>query len=163
MKTIIAIVAVVLLFGFAASGGPVRREDGTIDAPATLERSADKGGEVAGQGLDDVGNSIGHGVGSTVASSDLAKVGVAGAAAAGVVKYGPRFKPKPVTVPALTPTSKPEKPAKPAKPETTVPTAAPSPTPTWAPMSGGLPATGWSVPPATWKPCTATPGILVSC
>lgn len=159
MKTVAVIVAAVLLFGFASSGGPVRNPDGSVDAGATLEQSAKAGGEVAGQGIDDFGNTLGRGVGSTVASSDLAKVAAAGGAAAGVVKYGPKFKRptiklRPIDEPSLTPTTKPK-----AKPETTVPTTAT----TSNPMSSG----GFTVPTLgplpTWKPCLATPGVLVDC
>ena len=79
MKMVLAVVAAVLLFGYATSGGPVRRDDGSVDAGATLQRSAGAGGEAAGRGIDDVGNSLGHGVGSAVGNSDLAKVAAAGA------------------------------------------------------------------------------------
>jgi hypothetical protein len=158
MWIIVAFIAVGLI-----SGGVVRRPDGTVDVPATFDQGATKGGEIAGQAADDVGDSIGHSIGSAVSSSDLAKVGVAGAAAAGVVKYGPKItrpsiKLKPIDEPALTPTTKPKAP----KPETTTPTMAPVPT-TAAPMSGGFTAPTFRVPEATWKPCVATPGILVSC
>ena len=158
MKTVLVVVAAVLLFGYAASGGPVRREDGTIDASATLQESAEAGGDMAGRGLDDVGNSIGHGLGSAVSSSDLAKVGVAGGAAAAAVKWLPKrpsFNPKPVTVTALPPTTQPpKKPAKPAPPATT---------PTVAPMSPGFTAPSFRLPEATWKPCVAPPGLVVNC
>lgn len=178
-------VAVGFLALGVASGGLVRAPDGTVDVPATVDQGATKGGELAGKVGDNVGNSIGHSIGSAVDSSDLAKVGVAGAAAAGVVKYGPKWKastgtkiqPKPVTEPALTPTTQPPKRRtgwctdvvtgmvqpceKVSKPTPTTQPA--TPTATSAPMST-VPFTppSWSPTPATWKPCVGPLGV-VSC
>jgi hypothetical protein len=161
LKTAAVVVGGIIALGVVSNGGPVLREDGTVDASATLDQGAKAGGDVAGQVVgeagDAVGNSIGRSVGSAVDSSDLAKVAAAGAAAAGVVKYGPKItrptiKLKPIDEPSLTPTTKPAKP----KPETTQPT-------TSNPMSSG----GFTVPSLaplpTWKPCLATPGVLVDC
>lgn len=181
MKTIVVVVVAVLVFGFAASGGPVRREDGTIDASATLAESAEKGGAIAGRGVDDVGNSLGGGLGQAIGESDLAKVAAAGAAAAAVVKYGPKWKPKPAPAPTAGPpptvsTQPPPRrhtgwctdiltgavaPCAP-KPSATTSTTA-SAVPRFEPMSPGFTAPTFKLPEATWKPCVATPGIIVSC
>ncbi len=160
MKTVLAVVAAVLLFGYAASGGAVRREDGTVDAAATLERSADAGGETLGRGVDDFGNALGGGIGSAVSSSDLAKVAVAGGAAAGVIKYGPKWRPKPK--PDLTPVSAPPATATTAPPKKPKPPVV-APQPTLAPMSPGFTAPSFRLPEATWKPCVGTPGVVVVC
>lgn len=177
MKTVLWIVAAFVVVGIM-SGGLVRNPDGTVDVSATVDQGATKGGELAGEVVDNVGNSIGHSIGSAVDSSDLAKVGVAAAAAAGVAKYGPkvtgtRIDPKPVTVPALTPTTQPPKrrtgwckdvvtgavqPCEPVK--STVPST--STTMRSSPMSPGFTVPVLPTPP-TWKPCVATPGILVNC
>jgi cell division septation protein DedD len=159
IKTAAGVVVGIIALGVVSNGGPARRPDGTVDVGATVDQGAQKGGEMAGQAADGIGNSLGNGVGSAIGSSDLAKVAAAGAAAAGVVKYGPKItrptiKLKPIEEPSLTPTTKPK-----AKPETTQPTTAT----TSNPMSSG----GFTVPSLaplpTWKPCLATPGILVDC
>ena len=111
MKTAAWIIVAFIAVGIMSSG-VVRHPDGTVDVPATVDAGAKKGGEIAGDTADNVGNSIGHSIGSAVDSSDLAKVGIAGGAAAGVAKYGPKItrptiRLRPIDEPALTPTTEP--------------------------------------------------------
>lgn len=168
-----------------ASGGMVSNPDGTVDVSATVDQGATKGGELAGKAGDNVGNSIGHSIGSAVDSSDLAKVGVAAASVAGVAKYGPkvvrpRIDPKPVAVPALTPTSQPPRrrtgwctdvvtgSVQPCEPVKSKPSETPQSAPTTSTTARENPmSTGFTVPsmptPPTWKPCLATAGVLVDC
>lgn len=178
MKTAAWIIVAFIAVGIMSSG-VVRRPDGTVDVPATVDAGARKGGEIAGDTADNVGNSIGHSIGSAVDSSDLAKVGVAGGAAAGVAKYGPKItrpsiNPKPVTEPALTPTTEPPKrrtgwctdvvtgavmPCDPiGKTEESTPTTSPEP----------MEAVPFEAPHATLKPCRPMqsvdlPGMVLDC
>lgn len=177
MKTALWIIVGFVAVGMLA-GGVVRNPDGTVDVSATVDQGASKGGEIAGQAADNVGNSIGHSIGSAVDSSDLAKVAVAGAAAAGVAKAwpknGPSFKPKPVTEPALSPP--PTATTQPPKRRTgwcrDVVSGAVQPcervgsastSTTVSPISPGFTAPSFRLPEATWKPCVATPGMTVNC
>lgn len=177
VSTAALVVGGLLVLGVAAGGGPVRDSEGKMDVGATLERGADEGGKIAGRAVDDAGNAIGGGIGSAVSSSDLAKVAVAGGAAAGVIKYGPKWKPKPDTKPAPSPT--PTATTQPPKRRTgwckdllsgtVVPCAPTKPAPSTSttaagnPMSPGFTAPTFRLPEATWKPCAATPGVIVVC
>ena len=171
--SVIWVVVAVVVVGIVASGGPARNPDGSVNPSRTLEQGADEGGKIAGRAVDDAGNALGGGLGRVISESDLAKIGAAGAGAAAVAKYGPKFKPKPATTPPAAPT--PTATTQPPKRRTgwckdiltgAVVPCAPSPSSTSTtgnPMSSGWSAPTFRLPEATWKPCVVTPGQVVSC
>lgn len=91
VRTVGVIVGVVLVAG-AASGGVVTNPDGSINGQATLERSADLGGEKVGRAIDRGAEAVGRGAASGVGSSKILAAGVLGAAAYGAAKHGPKIK-----------------------------------------------------------------------
>lgn len=91
MRTVGVLVGVVLVAG-AASGGVVTNPDGSINGQATIQKSAELGGQQLGASIDRTGEAVGRGAGSAVGSSGLLKAGAIGAAAYGAAKYGPKVK-----------------------------------------------------------------------
>lgn len=91
VRTVGVIVGVVLVAG-AASGGVVTNPDGSINGQATLERSADLGGEKVGRTIDRSAEAVGRGAASGVGSSKILAAGALGAAAYGAAKHGPKIK-----------------------------------------------------------------------
>lgn len=91
VKTAGVLVAAVLVIG-AGSGGVVTNPDGTLNGSATLERSAELGGDKIGGVIDSTAEAAGRGAGSSIGSSRVLQAAALGAAAYGAAKYGPSIK-----------------------------------------------------------------------